>query len=136
MKKGTEKKVMTYRNNNKRVINLAQLGLIEEMRPDAYTVNIHGRKDYKLTEKGLLCLWDHIITHPEDIKDIVEYVKKTKLDDRELTKLLNDRVVSTIYSVNLYRKAKGMNEFELPWNDEGHITKFIDRAPKPKPKRG
>ena len=48
------RKVMTYRNTNKRVTKLIRLGLIEDRKPDAstYTVNVHGRKDYKVTMKG------------------------------------------------------------------------------------
>jgi hypothetical protein len=58
MKKGTakqnpDKKVMTYRNTNKRVTRLVKLGLLEEIKSDAYMVNIHGRKDFRVSKKGI-----------------------------------------------------------------------------------
>jgi hypothetical protein len=124
--------VMTYKNINKRVIKLSRLGLVEGIKSSPYTVNIHGRRDYKLTMKGLLCLQDHIIARPQDIRYIVEYMDKNQVDKKEFTKLLNDRVTSTIFAVDLYRRTIGMDRFRLEWDKEGQITKFIDGIPKRK----
>ena len=88
--KNLDKKVMTYKNINKRVIKLANLGVIEEIKPDAYTVNLHGRKDYKLTIKGLPYLVDHIVVFPQDLESIKEHLDKIGLDTKILAKLLDD----------------------------------------------
>lgn len=133
MEEEDKKSVMTYKNINKRVIRLSRRRLIEEIRPNPNTVNLHGRKDYKLTQKGALCLQDHIIAHPEDIRDIVGYLIKNQMDMQEFTKLMNDRVSSTIMSVNLWRKTIGMDSFQLEWDkEEGYITAFKDISPKAK----
>jgi hypothetical protein len=133
--KEKKKYVMTYKNINKRVIKLSRRGLIKEIKPSPYTVNLHGRKDYKLTMKGVLCLQDDIIAHPENIKDIIRYMKENQMDIREFTKLLNDRLTSTVTSTNLYRKYIGMDPFQLEWDKEGQITKFTDGTPPLKKKR-
>ena len=71
----SSRKVMTYRNTNKRVIRLAKLELLEEIKPDSNTVNIHGRKDYKVTTKGLKHLIPNIMT-AEDARTITAYVDR------------------------------------------------------------
>lgn len=138
MEEENKKSVMTYKNINKRVIKLSKRGLIEEIKqPDPNTINLHGRKDYKLTMKGALCLQDHIIAHrdPDDIREIVGYLIKNKLDMPEFTKLLNDRLTFTIRAVDLYRTTIGMDRFKLEWDKEGQITKFIDGTPPPSKKK-
>jgi hypothetical protein len=57
---------------------------------------------------------------------------KNQVDKREFTKLLNDRVTSTIFAVDLYRRTIGMNRFQLDWDKEGQITAFKDISPKAK----
>jgi hypothetical protein len=127
--KNPDKKVMTYININKRITELTKMELLEIIRPDAYVVNIHGRKDYKVTEKGLPHLIPHMIVHPDDIKDIVGYMKKTKLDEREFTKQVYDRTNMTIYAFNLYREiTKDTRIVELPFDKEGQITAFKVRT--------
>jgi hypothetical protein len=99
-KKGLERKLMTYRNNNKRVIRLARLGLIEEMKPDMHTVNIHGRKDYKVTEKGMEQLAPYILTHPEDVKEFIqEYMYKNPSNKHKLGQILMDNFESALQSI-------------------------------------
>lgn len=93
-----ERKVMTYRNNNKRVIKLAQLGLIEEIKPDVHTVNIHGRKDYKVTMKGMEQLIPYILTHPEVNEFIHEYMEKTGLNKQKLGQILVNWIASALAS--------------------------------------
>ena len=79
---GQERKVMTYRNNNKRVIKLANLGLIKEIKQSAndpmHTVNIHGRKDYRVTMKGQNTL---VNTATSVIKSTDEYLKSIRSID-------------------------------------------------------
>ncbi len=98
-KEGEGRKVMTYRNNNKRVIRLAELGLIDEIRSGApNTVNLHGRKDYKVTRKGLEQLLPHVITHPDDVKGITEY-------NPAFGEMLVTKMTPMIKSTNGYLKS-------------------------------
>jgi hypothetical protein len=135
MEEEDKKSVMTYKNINKRVIKLSRRRFVEEIKPSPSTINLHGRKDYKLTMKGALCLQDHIIANPDDIKEIVGYLIKNQLDMKEFTKLLNDRLTFTIRAVDLYRTTIGMDRFKLEWDKEGQITKFIDGTPPPSKKK-
>jgi hypothetical protein len=95
------KKVMTYRNINKRVIRLAKLGLIQEIKvDDPHSVNIHGRKDYKITLKGLECIIPQMIAYPEDIKTIIEYMDKFRVDKRSIGPVLAEKAASAFQSIN------------------------------------
>jgi hypothetical protein len=126
--------VMTYKNINKRIIKLSKRGFLEEIKQATPNVpNLHGRKDYKLTQEGALCLQDHIIANPDDIRDIVGYLIKNQMDMRDFTKLLMDRLTSTIHSAEVYRKTIGMDSFRLEWDKEGHIMKLVDGTPPPSP---
>jgi hypothetical protein len=103
MKKTTpyhDRKVMTYRNNNKRVIRLAQLGLIEETRSNPDAVNLHGRKDYKITMKGIEQLAPYIFTHPEDVEDISYYAQRNGLNIQKLGEIMVDYLETSLKSTN------------------------------------
>lgn len=111
----SNRKVMTYRNINKRVLRLAKVGLLEEIKADSHTVNIHGRKDYKVSMTGLSCLMPHIMTQSGDANSIILYMERFGLDKRAFGNLLISQVASkidsatqdlesikTIYTVNRY----------------------------------
>lgn len=109
--KNLDIKVMTYRNINKRVIKLAKLGLIEEeTKLDVHAVNIHGRKDYKITTKGLECLIPHMMAYPEDVKNIIEHMDKFGVDKKVIGDLLKDRVRTTFESVNQFLRFMELPE--------------------------
>jgi hypothetical protein len=80
--RNAEKKVMTYININKRITELAKMGLLEEIKPDMHTVNIHGRKDYKVTVKFAERFLDMAASM---IKSVDEYLRYGKLDPLSLT---------------------------------------------------
>ena len=101
---GQERKVMTYRNNNKRVIKLADLGLIKEIKPDVHNINIHGRKDYKVTTKGLKHL-AYGVTHPDDVKLVYEYMDRFGLNKQAFGDPLVNRTASMIKSADRYLKS-------------------------------
>jgi hypothetical protein len=109
------RKVMTYRNTNKRVLRLAKVGLLEEIKSNPHTVNIHGRKDYKVSMTGLSCLMPRIMTQSADANSIISYMERFGLDKRAFGDLLISQVASridsatqhlesikTIYTVNRY----------------------------------
>lgn len=111
--KNLDRKVMTYRNINKRVIKLAKLGLIEEVtEPDVHAVNIHGRKDYKITVKGLECLIPHMMAYPEDVKSIIKHMDKFGVDKKVIGDLLKDRVRAIFESVNQFLRFMELPEIE------------------------
>jgi hypothetical protein len=110
--KNLDRKVMTYRNINKRVVKLAKLGLIEEIKPDIQTINIHGRKDYRITVRGLESLIPHIMAYPKDVKTIIEHMDKFGLDKKVIGDLLSDRIHSTVESVNQFLRFMELPEIE------------------------
>ena len=59
-------KVIAYKNINQRALNLSIHGYFEEIKVDL--INMHGRRDYKLTLKGMKQLVPYIKTHPDHVK--------------------------------------------------------------------
>jgi hypothetical protein len=100
MKKENEN-VMVYKNIGRRVLLLQEGGFIEEIKLEGVE-NLHGRKDYKLTIKGLEQLIPYFLTHTEEIENIVQYMDKFKLDKTLFQKLLTERVKSTLQVLDKY----------------------------------
>ncbi|MGH9984457.1 MAG: hypothetical protein ACRD8W_10940, partial [Nitrososphaeraceae archaeon] len=67
-------KVTSYNNVNKRISNLIDNGLLEEMKPTDDSVQ-HGRKDLKLTDLGFKYLIPYVIKHSdqETLRTVTEY---------------------------------------------------------------
>jgi hypothetical protein len=95
-------KIMAYNNVNKRILNLAKNGLLEDVKTGIGEPSIHGRKDYKLTTNGLEQLTPYVITHPEYAKAIHEYMDRFNVDKQAFGNVLVDNVVSRIDSENEY----------------------------------
>ena len=70
-------KPVAYKNVNQRFLRLARLGYIEEVKLGN---NPHRRIDYKLKIKGLEQLIPYLLTHPNEIENIVKYMDKFELD--------------------------------------------------------
>jgi hypothetical protein len=130
----TTKKIMTYKNINKRVVKLANLGVIEEIKPDAYTVNLHGRKDYKLTIKGLPYLVHHVIVFPQDLESIKEHLDKIGLDRKILAKLLTDYSNAAIYTADKYRQLIRLPSVTKYEHKDGRYTRYVSTTPTTKKK--
>lgn len=93
----------SYKNIGKRFVRLAENSIIEETKLENVE-NLHGRKDYKVTMKGMEQLIPYIMTHPEDVRTINGYIKKFDLDKRLLLELLIDKFHSgldTLYVILL-----------------------------------
>jgi hypothetical protein len=76
LNKQAQGKGMAYINIKKRVLRLAEAGLLERaasLTGANNNASVRDRKDYKVTRKGLEQLVSHVILHPEDVKDITEY---------------------------------------------------------------
>jgi hypothetical protein len=93
---------MAYNNVNKRILNLAKNGSLEDVKTGIGEPSIHGRKDYKLTTKGLEQLMPYVITHPEYAKAIHEYMDRFNVNKQAFGNVLVDNVVSRIDSENEY----------------------------------
>lgn len=73
---GKEGRVITYKNIGERILRLAKDGFIEVTEIDQRS--IHGRKDYRLTSKGIQSLMpDTEVINKEDVKALSDYVDKT-----------------------------------------------------------
>lgn len=70
-----KQKVISYKNVAERMLRLARDGLIEEAER-----SLHGRKDYKLTIKGIEQLIFSDVIHKEDVKTIADYMDKYYYD--------------------------------------------------------
>jgi hypothetical protein len=95
----TSLKVMAYNNVNVRVTNLLREGFLEEVKIGG---SIHGRKDFRLTNKGLEQLMPHVIAHPEDAKAVHAYMDRFNVDNQAFGKMLVGNVISNIDSENEY----------------------------------
>ncbi|MPZ06624.1 MAG: hypothetical protein GEU26_09450 [Nitrososphaeraceae archaeon] len=98
------KKVMAYININKRVTELTKMEFLEELKPDLNTVNIHGRRDYKITMKGLEQLIPRLLEHPEEIENIIRYMGKFGLDKEKFLDSLFYRLLATVSTLQEYMK--------------------------------
>jgi hypothetical protein len=125
MKRNFQGKVMAYINVNKRVTRLVKAGFLEEIRPGSYTVNIHGRKDYKVTVKGMVQLIPHILTHHDEVKGLDQYMDKIALDKIKFTLSLLEGLASAMESVNEYHSQTKMVYF--PFKD---IVSKGDKPPR------
>lgn len=108
---------MAYKNIIERLTSLVKAGLIEETKESNLNPNTHGRKDYKVTMKGMELLIYNITTRNEEnksipIQTIVEYVVRFGMDKAAFEKLLLDRYDNTIRFINFFlRSIKNNPEF-------------------------
>ena len=93
----------SYKNIGKRFVRLAGHGIIEEIKLENVE-NLHGRKDYRLTMKGLEYLIPYFLNHPENIQSIIEYINKFKVDKYHFAALLREGYVNAIETLNEYHK--------------------------------
>lgn len=121
-----EKRVMAYKNVHAHAINLAKEGYLEEVKVEGS--NMHGRRDYKVTTKGIEQLIIHCISHPKDIKSIDVYMDKMKLDIRPFTLALMEALGSLSYAVNLHQKYIE-DEISAKWENGRLIeTKYTRKS--------
>lgn len=110
--KASDKRVMAYININKRITELANMGLLEEIKPNVHTVNIHGRKDYKVTLKGLgRLMLQPILSPAEDVEVITTYMDRVGLDKRVFVNRLIDEIDSNLDFTNQYLQTIGQVGF-------------------------
>lgn len=117
-------KVMTYRNTNKRVVRLSNLRLLEEIKPRVYSV--HGKKDYRLTMKGLEELIPHILTHPKGVQNVVQYMDKFGLSKYHFWDLIFRKIYLAVNSTNEFSKhAKlpGIGDHKASFDNILYVSK-------------
>lgn len=94
---------ISYKNVGKRVVKLAEHTLLEEIKLEGVE-NLHGRKDYRLTTKGLKQFIPYLLEYPEKTGYVMEYIDKFRLDRNEFLDLLYFRMVATMVLLSRYIK--------------------------------
>lgn len=132
VEKDASVKLISYKNVNKRFIKLYNEGILEEVN---IKDNLHGRKDYKLTMKGLEQLIPYLLTHPNEVKNLVKYMETFGLDKNVFgISLINESAKATelltLYQNNtsiLFNEnywSKLISEKKLPKESKDIIDKF------------
>jgi hypothetical protein len=126
----------SYKNIGKRFVRLAQNNIIEEVKLETVE-NLHGRKDYKVTVKGLEQLIPYLVSRPEEVQNIVQYMDKFSLDKKRLWNLLVSRLISITEIINDYAKYSkfiGVSILEITDKEVQervqHSDKIMDRITK------
>lgn len=101
---------LSYKNVGKRIIKLWQSGMLKEVKLNVQ--NIHGRKDYKLTMEGMKLIASFAITHPEEIKNILQYIDRFRLDKPLFGEYMLDKFASCIEAINEYGKYANLYDIE------------------------
>ena len=103
--KKTKPKIMAYKNANRRILLLAQAGLIEEQKYTERTP--HGRIDYKLTMKGAEALLPYMLSVPSIVEDLAQYFAYSGLDIKVITENIVNRINPFLDSINKYLSFLG-----------------------------
>jgi len=114
--KGEGAIALHYKNVNKRVAKLAKAGLLKGIFPSAITINVHGRRDFIVTIKGIRKLIPFIITHPDEIEKVIGYARKFEINPLLLKKALLDNflvICDSIYKFETeLKKSKTDNALQ------------------------
>jgi hypothetical protein len=124
-------KPMAYNNVNKRVLAIFKKGYLEEIKLDDKS-NIHGRKDYKLSQKGMDFILLHMLTHPKDAKVTAEYINKFPKDKPLFDQLLINRVMSIMSAADQYLYPYGRTLKPSPDLRKFSIKKIPEKVQKTK----
>jgi hypothetical protein len=116
MNKQLQGRGMAYININKRIRRLTKAGLLEETKIGE---SIHGRKDYKITMKGIEKLTPYILTHPEEVQNIIQYMDKFGQDKTAFGELLVFRIGFMLGVANVYLKSMGSPELTEIFSKKG-----------------
>jgi hypothetical protein len=108
-------KVLAYKNIHQRALNLLRDGFLEEIKVNSM-INMHGRRDYKVTWKGFRQLYFHLIVYPQDLKGILEYMDKINFNKQLFTNTLVDLTGSVARLLSLHTKLTG-ESIELEWKN-------------------
>jgi hypothetical protein len=101
--KDESKVSLSYKNVGKRVVRLAKHGILEEIKLEGVE-NLHGRKDYKVTMRGIEQLIPYIMTHPEQVQNMVKYIDKFNLDKNFFEDILVDKLETNLLSITEFKK--------------------------------
>lgn len=106
---------------NKRVRKLAKTGFLEQLKPvnDLYTLNTHGRKDYKITMQGMKQLIQYVINRPLTSGKIIEYIEKTGLNMELLGPILLDEFET------MEGKVENMTNMAIAINQTEYFKRFL-----------
>jgi hypothetical protein len=99
---GDHNKFMAYKNINKRIIRFLNHGLISQINTNS--PNVHGRKEYVLTDVGLAKLVPYFLAHPVEVKLLVYYLNYNSIDKKHFGRLLRKGYASAAEALNAYDK--------------------------------
>lgn len=93
----------SYKNIGKRFVRLAKHKILEEVKLEGVE-NLHGRKDYRLTNNGLAYLLPYILIHPEEVQSIVRYMDKFGVDKKGFGETLLRTLLLIAETIKEYQK--------------------------------
>ena len=132
---GDTSRFMAYKNVNQRVVKLVNYGLLSKIK--TADINIHGRKDYKLSDAGLTYLVPYFLAHPKKVKTLLRYMSEYELDIVRFGQLLRDGYTSakeTLNKYEFYMKSPDsvFKEEDRDDTDSDMIVTTVNRATKHK----
>jgi len=74
---------MAYFNTNKRILRLYKNGFLEVIKRSDKS-DKHGRRDYKITPKGMNQLIPYVFLHPEETETIINYLHKFPIETDQI----------------------------------------------------
>jgi hypothetical protein len=96
-------KPLVYKNIYLRTIALSKAGYLEELKVEG--INIHGRREYRVTLKGLQQLLPYYIAYPNEIGNLNKYMDKAKIEKQPFTKWLIDIAGSIDRIINIHQNC-------------------------------
>jgi hypothetical protein len=104
IKKNPDKSIkpMAYNNTNKRILILCGKGYLEEVSQWNPQQNLHGRKDYKISKKGMEYLISYILFQSGSFEDISKYLDEMKFDRETFEGILGPKILNILESASSY----------------------------------
>ena len=110
----------SYKNIGKRFVRLAKHVILEEIKLEGVE-NLHGRKDYRLTAKGLEYLLPYVLMHPEEVQNMVRYMDKFEIDKEGFGEALLRTLLVIAETIGEYQKVTN-----IPY-DRHELAKLVNQ---------
>jgi hypothetical protein len=110
----------SYKNIGKRFVRLAKNAILEEIKLEGVE-NLHGRKDYRLTMKGLEYLLPHIMMHPKEVQNMVKYLDEFGVDKKGFGQSLLRTLLVIAETINEYQRVTN-----IPY-DRHELAKLVNQ---------
>jgi hypothetical protein len=110
----------SYKNIGKRFVRLAKHAILEEINLQGVE-NLHGRKDYRLTTKGLEYLLPYVLMHPVEVQNMVRYMDKFEIDKKGFGQALLRTLLIIAETISEYQKVTN-----IPY-DRHELAKLVNQ---------